>query len=313
MKRFFCAVLALMTMLTAVCGAAAESKTEERLSEAAASGVTASEANVSDPETQWTNILLIGSDERRERENGGRSDALMVCAVHNESGQVKLLSLARDMWVKLPDRSFEDKINTAYRYGGPELSMRVVGETLELDITQYIAINFYGFCDVVDMLGGVEIELMPNEAGAINQKTSETYGNTKVTPIPAGAKSAVLNGAQALGYARIRRLDNDFGRTQRQRNVLTAILKKVLTLSFTEQLQFVKACLACVDTNLSLEELLSLGGRILAHGMDDLEQAVVPGAGHYNYATKDGKSTVTFRPEVVIEEAHAFIYGLDAE
>lgn len=257
------------------------------------------------------NILLIGEDADKNVHNSGRADAIMVCSIGTE-GQVKFLSLARDLWVEM-DTGFADRINAAYRYGGPELLLKAVNQTLQMDISQYISINFYGFCDVVDMIGGVEVELEPNAAGAINKKTAEKYGNGEVTPIPAGATSAVLSGAQALGYARIRNLDSDIGRTGRQRKVLTGILKKVLTLSLSEQKAFFEQCLACVETNVEQMELFSLGLKILAHGMDDMEQIALPSEGNYYYVNHDGRSTYEFKKDVIVEEAHAFIYGTDED
>lgn len=294
MKRILSLILALL-MMHCVVTCTAEAITT--VDEAQESG-------------NWTHILLIGEDARKDVHNGGRADAIMVCSIDERTGQIKLISIARDLWIEM-DR-FADRINAAYRYGGEELLLKAVNQTLQMDISNYITINFYGFCDVVDSIGGVEVELEPNEAGAINKKTSELYGNTEVVPIPAGSTSAVLSGAQALGYARIRELDSDYKRTGRQRKVLMGILSKVLTLSFDEQKAFFDGCLACVTTNVEVTELFSLGLKILAHGMSDMEQIALPSPGHYYYVNHDGRSTYEFNKEFIVQEAHDFIYGTDA-
>lgn len=269
--------------------------------------VTADEAQES---AQWMHILLIGEDARKDVHNGGRADSIMVCSINEQTGQIKLISIARDLWVEM-DR-FADRINAAYRYGGEELLLKAVNQTLQMDISNYITINFYGFCDVVDSIGGVEVELEPKEAYAINKKTNELYGNTEVVPIPVGATSAVLSGAQALAYARVRELDSDFKRTGRQRKVLMGILNKVLTLSFAEQKAFFDECLACVTTNMETMQMFSLGMKIIAHGMSDMEQVALPSPGHYYYVNHDGRSTYEFNKEIIVQEAHDFIYGTNA-
>ena len=131
--------------------------------------------------------------------------------------------------------------------------------------------------------------------------------------IPADAKSAVLTGEQALGYARIRKIDSDMKRTERHRKLITAILNKVLTLGFEAQCQFVDQCLSCVATNISRAQILIIGMQILAHGMDDMEQIALPSEGNYYYVNHDGRSTYEFKKDVIVEEAHAFIYGTDED
>lgn len=288
MKRILAAILALL-MLCGVTAGAESAPAADKVSE------------------QRTNILLIGEDAQKDVHQGGRADAIMICSI-GPDGQIKLISLARDLWVEM-ENGFQDRINAAYRYGGPELLLKAVNQTLQMELDQYISINFYGFCDVVDLIGGVEVELAPNEAGAINKKTKESFGNTEVTPIPAGSTSAVLSGAQALGYARIRELDSDVGRTGRQRKVLTGILKKVLTLGFDEQKAFFDACLDCVETNMETTQMFSLGLKILARGMEDLEQIALPSAGTYYYVNHEGRSTYEFNKEAIVTDAHAFLYG----
>lgn len=259
----------------------------------------------------WEMILLIGTDTREDEGAEGRADAIMVCALERDTGAIRLISLARDMWIQIPGRKSHNKINTAFRFGGAQMMMDAVNQTLDLDIEKYAAINFYGFCDVVDALGGVTVELEKGEASVINRTASSEYSDVPMNRIPSDAESATLTGAQALTYARIRELDNDFGRTGRQRKVFVAILEKVASLSILEQLEFIKLCLSCVETNVGLVEIFSLGTTVLAHGFDDMEQLVLPSQGNYHYDSADGTSKIIFDADAVREEAHQFIFGAE--
>lgn len=310
MKKLISWILVMVLMLGAVSACAQEQST------VSSQTLENDQYNLSCTEglpSQWRNILLIGADSRQKTIESGRADAIIVCSIHRQTGQIKLTSLLRDLWVEMDDGHYRDRINTAFRYGGPELMMKTVNETLKLNITEYVAINFYGFCDVVDSIGGVEIELGPNEAAYINKGYSADFGDVTGKKIPADAKSAVLTGEQALGYARIRKIDSDMKRTERHRKLITAILNKVLTLGFEAQCQFVDQCLSCVATNISRAQILLIGMQILAHGMDDMEQIALPSAGNYYYVNHDGRSTYEFKKDVIVEEAHAFIYGTDED
>lgn len=295
MKRIICLILVLMTAGLFAHGLAQE-ETETGLSA----------AEELDP--AWENILLVGTDTRQDALEEGRADTTMIVSVNRKSGAIRLTSLARDMWIDLPGKIGHNRINTAYRFGGPEMMMQAVSETLGLNITRYAAINFYGFCDVIDALGGVEIEITRAEAQVINQSESVDYGSVRGEKIADGGL-VTLTGGQALAYARIRKLDNDFGRTQRQRNVLIAVLDKVKTMSLTEQLSFVKECLACVSTNLGLGDIVTLGMTVLLNGAEDVKQLGLPSEGHYQYKTQDGMSTIVFDADALRTQAHEFIYG----
>ena len=310
MKRTVLLVLVLCMMLfTGVCAfCEAATVSEATVMEATASEATASEAAAQlDP--AWKTFLLIGSDSRMDSLDG-RADALIVCAVHEDTGAIRLISLTRDMYIKLPDSEAHNRINTAFRFGGPERMMDAVNETLGLQIEQYAAVNFRGFCDVIDVLDGITVTLAPGEAAVIN-KTADgnNYNRTEIVPIPYKAETATLCGAQALAFARIRKIDSDFARNGRQRDVVVAVLEKVKTLSFTQQLAFVKECLSCVETNMGLGDIVSLGTLVLGHGFDDIMQLSLPSQGNYRYASIEGMSVVVFDEEATRREALEFIYG----
>jgi len=261
----------------------------------------------------WENTLLIGADTRRDLVEEGRADAIMVASVNRETGAIRLISLARDMWIQIPGRQTHNKINAAYRFGGPDMMMQAVSETLGLAIDRYAAVNFYGFCDVIDALGGIEVEMSAVEAAHVNRTVNADYGEQHVSRLPGGDGVKTLSGAQALAFARIRKLDNDFGRGQRQRRVILAVLDKVDALGLVGLLGFVKDCLGCVSTNIGLGDIMLLGTAVLRGGMEDVQQIGLPSAGNYHYDSEDGTSKVIFDAEETKREAHAFIYGEAAD
>lgn len=259
----------------------------------------------------WRNILLIGSDNRLDEENQGRADALIICSLNKETGQIRLTSLSRDMHVKIAGQEFMDKINTAFRYGGPNLMMKTVNELFGLNIEDYVSINFYGLCDMVDAIGGVELTLTRGERDEVNRSVVWGYGEAQGEGLPYGTGEMTLTlcGAQALAYARIRNLDSDFGRNQRQRNVLMAIARRAGDLSAGEFLSLAKVCFEYITTEMSFLELVSLGTSVLKGGLSDMKQLSLPAEGTYRYASIEGKSVLNFDLEDAKKRVHEFIYA----
>ena len=254
----------------------------------------------------WTNVLLIGTDTRENVANAARSDTMMICSIHRETGEIRLSSLARDMWVSIPGMRGHHKLNAAHSYGGPNLLMKTINELFEMNLTQYISLNFYGMSELVDAIGGVQMELTAGEVTYINRRAKEVYGGTAPALLSPGAQTATLSGAQALSYARIRQLDSDFGRTARQRKLLGALLEKVRGFTLTEQLSLYAQALTCVSTNMNPVELIRLGTLVL--GSDQpVSQLSLPA--QFSYDSGDGISKVLFDQADVTDTLHAFIYG----
>lgn len=168
------------------------------------------------------NILLIGCD----KENGGssRSDSIMIASVNKATGRITLCSILRDTHLAIPGNR-ESKVNAAYSWGGANLLIQTIEQNFGIKIDDYATVNFEMFTELVDGLGGVDIEVTENEADYINNRHS--YGKEKKPDTFESGESVHLNGYQTLWYSRIRKLDSDFMRTQRQRKVLSAIATKV--------------------------------------------------------------------------------------
>ena len=254
----------------------------------------------------WFNFLLIGTDTRKDEDNAGRSDTIIICSVNQQEGRVKLTSLARDMWVAYAGRGSEGKINAAIRYGGPELLLKTINETFSMNLEHYVSINFFGLMDIVDALGGVTLEISSAEAGQINQRIQQEFRDRGIARVRGG--QVTLNGVQALCFARIRNIDSDLMRTGRQRRLLGAMLTKVKDCSMPQLLAFVDTCLDHCVTDLGVLQIGSMAMGVLGKGLDGFEELALPSPGNYRHATWDGISRVEYDPQQVTQELHSFIY-----
>ena len=168
------------------------------------------------------NILLIGCDKA----NGGssRSDSIMIASVNKQTGKITICSILRDTHLYIPGER-EAKVNSAYAWGGANLLVQTIEHNFGIRIDDYATVNFEMFTALVDGLGGVDVEVTEDEADYINNR--HRYGREKKPDTFESGESVHLNGYQALWYSRIRKLDSDFMRTQRQRKVISAIASKV--------------------------------------------------------------------------------------
>lgn len=259
----------------------------------------------------WINILLIGTDTREKDLRTGRADTMMICALNKQTGEVKITSLARDTWVTMGDNGHQNKLNAAHTYGGPNLLMQTINRTYSMNIEHYVTVNFYGVCDIVDALGGVHLQLQEDEAWAINSGVEETYssyGDATITPIPQDAAEADICGAQALAYVRIRKLDNDFNRQERQRKLLMAMYDRVKECSLPEIIGVITTCLDYVATNIPITQIITLAAGILDHGVAGISMQAFPAEGEYKYDSADGTSKLIVDPEAGKQKIHNFIY-----
>lgn len=247
------------------------------------------------------NILLLGTDAEGAL-NYGRSDAMLICSIHKKTGLVQLSSIARDLYIDIPNSSTTDRINTANSYGGPLLAIKAVNETFQLNIEHYVTINFSSFEKVVEILDGVDIEISAAEASEINR----TSGSTN----RASAGLCHLDGKQALAYVRIRKLDNTFGRNNRQRIFLEAVINKVLSEKKISQIiDLIQVCLDYMDYNLGFMDIVKIAWTVLTKGVT-LSMYSCPESGQYSYKTIDQIGSVVIANLPAIREGlHRFIYS----
>ncbi len=257
------------------------------------------------------NILLIGTDSREHELESGRADTMMICSINQQTGMVHVTSLARDTWVTMGENGHQNKLNAAHTFGGPNLLMQTINRTYHLNIEDYVTVNFYGICDIVDTLGGVTIQLQEDEPWAINSSVDESYGDygdTRITPVPRDATQARLCGAQALAYARIRKLDDDFGRQARQRNLLMAMAREVGNCSIPQMISLATTCFEYVKTNMNLLDIVSLATKVLTTGISDIQMHAYPQEGEFKYDSADGVSKLIIDPAHGIEKMHGYMY-----
>ena len=281
------------------------------------------------------NILLIGIDSRSESldESNQHGDVQIIVSINKDTGEIKLTSILRDLYVTIPGYKSKNRINVAYQRGGGELAMRTINHNFEMNIEHYVVINFFGLASIIDSLGGVDIELTKAEAGAINTYIKKNlkkggYDNQEKGYVRQDLekKNGVqhLDGIQAVMYARLRSIDNDFKRSERQRHLLEVLLGQVLEggLDLDKLLTLMETCLPYAETNLSAMDMVKLAMGVLQSGIMDklssgaplLEQNRVPMDETWKYdTTSGGASVVTFRTtkrhQENIEGIHKFIYG----
>ena len=205
-----------------------------------------------------TNIALFGIDAPLGQR--GRSDAIMLVTIDRNNKKIKLTSLIRDSYVSIPGRGM-DKINHAYAFGGPELAIRTINSNFHLDIKNFASVNFTTLPQIIDILGGVNITLSSAEA-------------SQVPGASAGANT--LNGAQALAYSRIRKIDSDFARSERQRTVMEAAIKKMLNQPLSSYPNVLSKILPLVTTNMNANDILGISGSVVTNGIRTVEQHRFP-------------------------------------
>lgn len=223
-------------------------------------------------EETYTNIALFGVDARNGKlSTGTRTDTIMILSVNNSTGESRLVSVYRDTYLNLGNDVY-NKCNAAYAKGGPEQAISMLNMNLDLYITDFVTIGFEGMMEVVDAVGGVEIDIQENEIKHLNNYQASMYAteenpNNLTTDYVAITEPGLqtLSGYQAVAYCRIRAVGNDFGRTERQRKVLQAVLDKAKTLSASQLNDIADDVFPMVATSLDLDEILSLVANVSSY------------------------------------------------
>lgn len=230
---------------------------------------------ISNPNIQ--NILLIGSDTRGG-ELYGRSDSMMIVSIDKKNNQIKLTSLLRDMYVKI-DGIQDNRINVAYGHGGPKLLADTIQKNFRIKLDNYVRVDFESFKKLINKVGGVQITLTQAEANEINNHQGTYFTNGETQRVQAGLNT--LNGAGALAYSRVRHIDSDFGRTQRQRTVIEALMKKMKSSSPATILGVIQEIQPYVQTDLTNDQLTSLSVSAPSYLGNSLSQLSIPANGAY--------------------------------
>lgn len=261
-----------------------------------------------------TNILLIGNDSRSQGEDG-RSDAMIMLSISNKTNKIYMTSLLRDIYVDIPGYK-GNRLNAAYSYGGAELLMETIEQNFDIQVNRYILVNFQAFANLVDAVGGVDLELTNEEVQYVNGYLVEyniLEGRAEGTDYLDTSLSGIihLNGPQALAYSRNRYLGTDFGRTERQRKVLSSVMKKLPTSVVTNPKELFNGLLPNLTTNLTQQECFQLSlqaGKLLTY---EVVQNSIPIEGSFKNADIRGMAVL----EVDFEQNNEFIrkniYGIE--
>jgi polyisoprenyl-teichoic acid--peptidoglycan teichoic acid transferase len=254
------------------------------------------------------NIAFFGLD-RRDPKEPCRSDSIMVLSVDKKHKKIKMNSIMRDTYVKIKDHG-ETKINHAYAYGQAQLAVRTLNENFDMNIRDFIAVDFEELGDIIDALGGVEINVKENEIPFINGGMSEVAAieHKKITDVTKTGNQT-LSGMQAVSYSRIRHTgDGDFERTERQRTVLTALFNKIKSGGATQFSSSVSKLLPFVETSMSSMDIIKLGTSAFISGATNLEQERFPIDGFCKGVTIDEVWYLKADLDATKDQLHKYIY-----
>ncbi len=258
------------------------------------------------------NILLIGNDSRENGEDG-RSDAMILLSISNKTKKIYMTSLLRDIYVDIPGYD-GNRLNAAYSFGGAELLMETIEKNFDIPVHRYMLVNFEAFAGLVDAVGGVDLELTTEEIVFVNGYLSEY---NRLTNRPEGTDNmdesisgmVHLNGPQALAYSRNRYIGTDFGRTERQRKVLTEVIGKLPKAVLTNAGGLIDGLMSNLTTNLTQAECFQLSlmaGKLFTY---EIVSDSIPQPGTYNSVTIRNMSVLEVDFDTNVRYLKEKIYG----
>ncbi|MDE6024702.1 MAG: LCP family protein [Lachnospiraceae bacterium] len=222
----------------------------------------------------YTTIALFGIDARSNTSmaEGNRTDAIMIASINNDTKEVKIVSVYRDTLLEIRDgSSITSKVNAAYSYGGPELALKTLNANLDLEITEFVTVNFLALTKAVDDLGGIVINVKSSELPVLNSSIQEQIGVTGIYSDGVFTTGdLLLNGTQATAYARIRSTDRgDITRTERQREVIAKMVAKAKKSDLSTIEDIIDDVFPNVYTSLERKEIISLASSLFSYSMGD--------------------------------------------
>lgn len=261
---------------------------------------------------EWINIMLLGADAGA----GARTDTMIIASVNGYSGELKLTSLMRDMYVPI-DGYGSNKLNTAHHFGGVELALKTINKNFNMNISRYVKVDFASFAKLVELIGGIDVPVTQTEMEYMNslmQDMRVLYPEIELekSDLTEYGDSVHLNGMQALAYVRIRKLDNDYNRTSRQRTMIKAIVSKLISVQTLTSLdELYDMAMEEIETNLEKEDILKLAAKALSAGLN-MTEFRLPVADTYHSENVSGVgSCLVADMEENTKQLHEFIYGAE--
>ena len=255
---------------------------------------------VSQKDPNVRNILLVGTDTRDVTMERGRSDTMIVVSYNSSNGSVKMTSILRDTLVPIEGHDW-NRLNAAYSWGGIGLCINTINQTFGLDIQEFVVIDFNGVRDFLDYIGGVDVYLTAEEAAYYNSKFNRSLSE--------GMNH--LTRDLALAHMRNRTLGNDYGRTRRQRDVITAAMRKILTeKSVADIYDIADYTFSLVKTNISATSIASLAVSVFSQGSGlSITTENIPFSDAYQFAWYNGLDIISYDIPSTAARLSRFIYG----
>lgn len=262
------------------------------------------------------NFALFGIDTHDDDSMEGRSDSIIIVSVNRGTGAVKLISILRDAYVPIEGHK-KDKITHAYAFGGPELAINTINQNFQMNIQDYATVNFAKMADIIDLVGGIDLEITRFEweyTNGIGQSTYNTKTRKEYEDLE-GPGQVHMNGKQAVSYARIRS-DSDVARAERQRTVLSLVVEKIKGMSVFKYPNLLKQMLGFVETSMSYDEIMgfipmvSKTITISQETVPDEEKDNAKGGNYGNYLPDYNvyEWVWKFDIDAAAERIHQFIY-----
>lgn len=266
------------------------------------------------------NFLLIGIDSRSRNYNetgtGGLSDVTMVMSVNSTTGTIRMISIARDCYVHVPGYSYAMKINAAMSRGGPDVLCATVEDTLRINIDGWAYVNFYHMAEIIDAVGGVYCDVSSSELnseGGLNWNLAEV---NNLMGLPASQDAVTntgyiwLNGRQAVAYARIRKIDSDYMRSERQVEVLRSLMDQFISMSITGKLSAMDDILGAITTNISEDRIRDYALNFLPSVSNiSIEYMQLPIQGCFNSGMFGDEWSIRPNWNAMIPYVQEFFYG----
>jgi LCP family protein required for cell wall assembly len=220
----------------------------------------------------YTTIALFGIDARSNDDmaEGNRSDSIMIASINNETKEVRIVSVYRDTLLRIANGGdITAKVNAAYSYGGPELAIATLNENLDLQITDFVTVNFTALTKAIDDLGGINVTVKDSELAVLNSAITEQIAITGIYSDGVWETGdLLLNGTQATAYARVRSTDQgDITRTQRQRYVISQMIAKAKKSDLATIDKIIDDVFPNVLTSMSKKEILSLAENLMSYNL----------------------------------------------
>ncbi|MBQ9233893.1 MAG: LCP family protein [Lachnospiraceae bacterium] len=260
----------------------------------------------------YKTIALFGVDSRDVTNlgQGTRSDSIMIASINNDTKEVKIVSIYRDTLLEIEnDSGITSKVNAAYAYGGPQLAIKTLNANLDLQITDFVTVNFLGLTKAIDDLGGITVHVEENELPILNMAITEQIAVTGIYSDGVFTTGDLtLNGTQATAYARIRSTDQgDITRTERQRDVITKIFEKTKSSDLSTIDSIIDDVFPEIATSLTEDEIKSLAKAVFEYQLGDT--VGFPFA--YTPITHDTKGSILVPADLAsnVSALHEFLFG----